>query len=123
MEYKAIARFVRYSPYKLRPIADVIRGKKVQDALGWLTVHANKRVVSIKKVIESAAANAKQLDNYQVVDLVIKEIRVDEGPFFRYFKAGAMGRAQTQRRRLSHLQVILENVQSATNIKGFERGS
>jgi len=115
MKYKSIARFVRYSPYKLRPIADVIRGKMVQDALGWLVVHANKRVVPIKKVIESAVANAKQLDNCQPVDLIVKEIRVDEGPSYRYFKPGAMGRARTQRRRLSHVQVILENKQPSTN--------
>jgi large subunit ribosomal protein L22 len=115
MKYKSIARFVRYSPYKLRPIADVVRGKMVPDALGWLTVHANKRVVAIKKAIESAAANAKQLDNYQATELVVKELRVDEGPSFRYLKAGAMGRSQIQRRRLSHVQVILENVQPVTS--------
>lgn len=115
MEYKAIARFVRYSPYKLRPIADVIRGKGVQEALNWLVVNANKRVLPIQKAIESAAANAKQHDNYAADQLILKEIRIDEGPFFRYFKAGAMGRAQLQRRRLSHIRVIVENVQSATN--------
>lgn len=115
MEYKAIARFVRYSPYKLRPIADVIRGKGVQEALNWLVVNANKRVLPIQKAIESAAANAKQHDNYAVDQLILKEIRIDEGPFFRYFKAGAMGRAQLQRRRLSHIRVVVENVQSATN--------
>jgi large subunit ribosomal protein L22 len=115
MSYKSIARFVRYSPYKLRPIADVVRGKAVDDALNWLAVHVNKRVVPVKKVIESAAANAKQLDNCQVSELLIKDIRIDEGPFYRYFKPGAMGRAQTQRRRLSHVQVILEKVQSTAN--------
>ena len=113
MSYKSIARFVRYSPYKLRPIAEVVRGKKVEEALGWLTVHVNKRTVPVKKVIESAVANAKQLDNCQPAELRVKEIRVDEGPSFRYFRAGAMGRAQTQRRRLSHVQVILEKIHAA----------
>ena len=115
MEYKAVARFVRYSPYKLRPIADVIRGKNVPAALSWLTVHLNKRVVPVKKTLESAIANAKQLDNCEPIDLIVREICVDEGPSFRYFKAGAMGRAQTQRRRMSHIRVVLENVQSATH--------
>ena len=113
MNYKSIARFVRYSPYKLRSIADVIRGKHVEEALGWLAVHENKRTAPVKKVIESAAANAKQIDNCQPDELRVKEIRVDEGPSFRYFKAGAMGRAQTQRRRLSHVLVILEKVHAA----------
>ena len=115
MEYKAIARFVRYSPYKLRPIANVIRGKGVQEALNWLFVNANKRVLPVQKAIESAAANAKQLDNHAIDQLVLKEIRIDEGPFFKYSKAGAMGRAQVQRRRLSHIRVVVEDVQSATN--------
>lgn len=115
MEYKSVARFVRYSPYKLRPIADVIRGKDVPEALSWLAVHINKRVVPIKKALESAIANAKQHDNCQPADLIVREICVDEGPSFRYFKPGAMGRAQTQRRRMSHIRVILKDVQSATN--------
>jgi len=115
MNYKSIARFVRYSPYKLRLVADAVRGKMVQDALGLLAVHANKRTMPIKKVIESAAANAKQLDNCQLADLLLKEIRVDEGPMHRYHKPGAMGRSQIQRRRLSHIQVILEQAQPVTS--------
>ncbi len=117
MEYRSIARFIRYSPYKLRPIVDVIRGKDVPGALAWLVVHANKRVLPIKKVLESAVANAKQLDNCQPSALIVREIRVDEGPSFRYFKPGAMGRAQTQRRRMSHIRVILENVQQSARNK------
>jgi len=112
--YKAIAKFVRFSPYKLRPIVAVVRGKKVQSALDWLSTYAGKRVLPIKKVIESAVANAKILDSKQAEDLVVKDIRVDEGPMHRYFKPGAMGRAQVQRRRTSHIRVILENKQSAT---------
>lgn len=110
-EYKAIAKFVRFSPYKLRPIVSVVRGKKAKSALDWLSTYAGKRVAPIKKIIESAVANAKSLDSLQAEELIIKEIRVDEGPTYRYFKPGAMGRAQVRRRRTCHIRVILENVQ------------
>ncbi len=108
MEYKAIAKYIKYSPYKLRPLVDVIRGKRAQQALNLLSAQAGKRIVPIKKALESAIANAKHTESVPLEDLVIKVIRVDQGPIYRYFKPGAMGRAQVQRRRTSHIEVILE---------------
>ena len=61
-------------------------------------------------MIESAVANAKSLQNLESTDLVIKDIRVDQGPMFRYFKPGAMGRANIYRKRLSHMSVIVEPI-------------
>ncbi len=109
MQFVAKAKFIRYSPYKLRPLADVIRGKKIPYALGWLATHQTRRVSPLKKMIESAVANAKQLKNVNPEDLVIKDLRIDQGPIFKYFKPGAMGRAVILRKRFSHLSVILEN--------------
>ena len=109
MQFTAKTRYVVFSPYKLRPIADVIRGKGVQYALNWLTTYKMHRVTPIKKLIESAAANASSLQNVSLTNLYIKEIRIDQGPIRRYFKPGAMGRAMPQRTRLSHLSVILES--------------
>jgi len=114
MEYKSTAKYIKFSPYKLRPLVDEVRGESVQSALNWLSTQAFKRVLPITKVIESAVANAKQLENQQVEDLVIREICVDAGPVFKYFKPGAMGRAQVQRRRTSHIRVILENAKTAS---------
>ncbi|MBA3954544.1 50S ribosomal protein L22 [Candidatus Dependentiae bacterium] len=108
VQFVAKARYIRYSPYKLRPIADVIRGKDVVYALNWLTTYRTQRVEPIKKVLESAVANAKNLQNVETSALAIKEIRIDQGPIHRYFKPGAMGRAMVQRKRMSHLSVILE---------------
>lgn len=108
VQFVAKARYIRYSPYKLRPIADVIRGKDVVYALNWLTTYSTQRVEPIKKVLESAVANAKNLQNVESAALAIKEIRIDQGPIHRYFKPGAMGRAMVQRKRMSHLSVILE---------------
>lgn len=108
MQFTAKTRYVRYSPFKMRPLADVVRGKQVDYALHWLRTLALKRAVPFKKMIESAAANAKQLQSVESNDLVIKEIRVDHGPSYRYYKPGAMGRANVQTKRFSHLSVTLE---------------
>lgn len=105
MEFISKSKFVKYSPYKLRPLADIVRGKDLTYALGWLNTYRNKRVEPLKKTIESAMANAKNLANVERKDLYISEIRVDEGPIFKYFKPGAMGRANIQRRRFSHISV------------------
>lgn len=110
MQFCAKARYIRISQYKMRPLVDVVRGKNVAYALNWLSTCALKKAVPIKKMIESAVANAKSLQNLDSTDLVIKDIRIDQGPMFRYFKPGAMGRANIYRKRLSHMSVIVEPV-------------
>lgn len=107
-QFGAIARNVHYSPYKLRPIVDVVRGKDVGYALSWLTTYKNQRVEPIKKLLESAVANAKNLENVGSSELVVKDIRVDQGPIRRYFKPGAQGRAKPQRTRMCHIKVTLQ---------------
>lgn len=110
MQFVAKAKYIRISPYKLRPLVDVIRGKNVKFALDWLATCALKKSEPVVKVLKSAAANAKQLNNMEAEQLTVKEFRVDQGPIFRYFKPGAMGRANIQRKRLSHMSVILEPI-------------
>lgn len=110
MNFSAKVRYLRYSPYKLRPIADVLRGKNVDYAINWLTTYKTQRALPMKKVIESAAANAKfQQTNLELQDLFIKEILVDQGPAYKYFKPGAMGRANPYKKRSSHISVVLES--------------
>jgi large subunit ribosomal protein L22 len=108
MQFIAKARYVWYSPYKLRPLADVIRNKDVEYALSWLTTYRTKRSKPIKKALESAVANAQHTKQIQPGSLRIKDIRVDQGPMHRYVKPGAMGRAMVHRKRLCHISVILE---------------
>jgi large subunit ribosomal protein L22 len=108
MNYKAIAKYIPYSPYKLRPLADVVRNKSVEYALQWLYTYRNQRTVPLKKIIESALANARNLQCVaDAKDLMIQEIKVDQGPIRKYFKPGAQGRATFLRRRFCHIQVIL----------------
>lgn len=112
MQFNARALNIRFSPFKLRPLVDVIRGKDVRYALSWLATSPLKRAVPLAKVVASAAANAKNRQNIEVDNLKIKEIRVDHGPAYRYFKPGAMGRANMYKRRFSHISVTVESVDS-----------
>ena len=112
MNFKASAKYIKRSPYKLRPIADVIRGKNAAYALGWLQVYGLAKSLPIKKLLDSAIANAR-CQNEEIVpqNLVIEEIRVDQGPAYRYFKPSAMGRSLVNRKRLSHITIVLKRIQ------------
>lgn len=109
MRFVAKTKYIWYSPYKLRPLADVIRGKGAVYALNWLSIHKTKKSAPVKKTLVSAIANAKDLENISVENLVIKEICVDQGPTRRYYKPSAMGRAMAQRKRQCHLKIVLES--------------
>lgn len=108
MQFSAKSLYLPVSPFKLRPFIDVVRGKSVEQAIRWLATVTVKRSVPIKKLIESAAANAKNLKNINAADLKISDIRVDHGPMYKYYKPGAMGRSTFLRKRFSHASVILE---------------
>lgn len=112
MQFKALGKNIKRSPSKLRPIADVIRGKSVQYALNWLTVYPARKALPIKKVVQSAAANAKNLQDIEVDKLTISEIKVDQGPAYKYFRPGPMGRSKILRKRLSHITVVVKAVDS-----------
>src|SRR5687767_14868331 len=112
MNFKASAKYVKRSPYKLRPIVDVIRGKNAAYALGWLHIYGMAKSLPIKKLLDSAIANAQyQHEEITPKDLIIEEIRVDQGPSYKYFKPSAMGRSSVNKKRLSHLTVVLKRVQ------------
>ena len=112
----AKSKFVRVSPYKLRPLVDVIRGKSVAESQAYLRAHMTKRVKPILKALDSAYANAKNLNketegagrSLSPETLIVKRIFVDQGPTIKYYKPAAMGRAAVQRKRLSHITVILD---------------
>lgn len=107
MRFVANAKYIHYSPYKLRPLIDVIRGKKAHFALGWLNSYPTRKTDTIKRVLEAAIANAQQKDA-ESTELLVKEVRVDQGPLHKYFKPGAMGRATIQRKRFCHISITLE---------------
>ena len=104
---KAVAKFVRIAPRKARLVADEVRGKSVPEAVSILQF-TNKRAAGIVgDVIKSAAANAEHNDDSDVEALFVRDVRVDEGPTIKRYRARAMGRATMIRKRTSHISVVL----------------
>jgi large subunit ribosomal protein L22 len=108
MQFSAKVLYLPISPFKLRSFVDVVRGKNAEQAIRWLSTLTVKRSIPIKKMIQSAVANAKNLKNINPADLTISDIRVDHGPVYKYYKPGAMGRSNPYRKRFSHASVILK---------------
>ena len=113
MEAKAVAKYMRISPRKVRLIMDQIRGRKVEEALNRLSFAPQRGAFVLKKLINSAVANAEQNLNMYVDKLYIKRIFAEEGPTLKRFRARAMGRATRIRKRTSHLTVILDEGERA----------
>lgn len=107
-EVAAKLRYLRLSPRKVRAIADVIRGRSVRAAEGYLASAPRSPRGPIEKLLKSAVSNAKQNYGIQADKLFIKEIRVDAGPTLKRFMPRAFGRAFTIRKRSSHITLVLE---------------
>ena len=109
MEAKAVEKFIRISPRKLRYVADAIRTKRVNDAVDLLTFTTKKAALIIKKAVQSAAANATENHKMNEDDLVVEKIFINEGPILKRFRPRARGRATRIRKRTSHLTVIVSD--------------
>ncbi|OGP96130.1 MAG: 50S ribosomal protein L22 [Deltaproteobacteria bacterium RBG_16_47_11] len=107
MEVKAKLRFTRIAPRKARLVADLIRGKKSEEALNLLTFTPKAAARIIIKLLKSAIANATQ-KKIDVDRLYVKVITVDQGPTMKRFMPRAMGRATTIRKRTSHITIVLD---------------
>jgi large subunit ribosomal protein L22 len=110
MESRAVARYIRISPRKVRLIMDEIRGRRIEEALNQLSFAPQKGAFILKKLINSAVANAEQNFEMDVDKLYIKRIYADEGPTLKRFRPRAMGRAARIRKRTSHLTVVLDEI-------------
>lgn len=112
MEAKAIARYVRISPYKVRRIANIVRGKDINEAINVLHFNRSSAATPLEKVIRSAVANMmnkEEASKLSADDLYIKELRVDGGFKLKRFRAASMGRAMRISRPTSHISVIVAN--------------
>lgn len=108
MEVKAIARGVRVQPRKVRIVADRIRGKSARHVATLLQFHPSKAARILKKVIESAVANAENNHGLDGDRLRIATIMVDEGPRIKRIQPRAMGRAYRIVKKSSHITVVVE---------------
>jgi ribosomal protein L22 len=104
---RAKARFVRVAPRKARLVADQVRGMPVTDARTLLTYSTRGAARDLVRLIDSAAANAEANHELVADDLRIVDIRVDEGPTLKRWRARARGRAAKIEKRTSHVSVAL----------------
>ena len=109
MQVKAIGKYIRISPFKARRTANLIKGKRVQEAVSILKLTPRKSSRIIEKILKSAMANAKNNFNLFPDHLYVKKALVDKGPTLKRIKPRARGRADVMRRRTSHITIVLES--------------
>ncbi|HNG58441.1 MAG TPA: 50S ribosomal protein L22 [Cellvibrionaceae bacterium] len=109
MEVAAVLRGARLSAQKARLVADQVRGKGVEEALNVLTFSTKKGALLVKKVLESAIANAEHNEGADVDELKVSTIYVDEGLTMKRVKPRAKGRADRISKRTCHITVKVAN--------------
>ena len=108
MEARAIAKYVRMSPSKLKPVTDLVRGKDLNEALTILKFTPGKGAEIVEKVVASAAANSENNFDLNPDNLYVAEIYANQGPTMKRWRAGAQGRASMILKRSSHVAVTLK---------------
>lgn len=107
MEFRAVTKYVRISPTKVRFLVDAVKGKPVEAALNALKFMPMKAAGIVEKTLRSAVANADQNTDIDVDNLVVSNILADQGPTLKRFRARARGRGSRILKRTSHITVIL----------------
>ena len=110
METMAKLTHARISPQKVRLVADQVRGLKVESALELLAFSNKKAAAIIKKVLESAIANAEHNDGADIDELKVSTIYVDQGPTMKRMRARAKGRGNRILKRTSHVTVKVAEI-------------
>jgi len=111
MTTTAKLKHARLAPQKMRLVADQIRGLPVDRALNILAFSNKKAAAVIKKVLESAIANAENNDGADIDDLQVKSINIDQGPVMKRLRARARGRADRLLKRTSHITVTVSEME------------
>ncbi len=107
MEVKAVARYVRISPQKVRKVLEVVKGRPVGDGLNTLKFLPQKAAGILEKVLRSAIANAENNNSLDIDTLVVRNIVVDQGPMLKRFRARARGRGARILKRTSHITITV----------------
>jgi large subunit ribosomal protein L22 len=111
-EVKAVARYIRMSPFKVRRVLDQIRGKSYADALILLEFMPYAACEPIRKALRSAAANAEHNNGLDRRELIISQAYADAGPTLKRFRARAQGRGYPIKKRTCHITVAVKAMES-----------
>lgn len=117
MEVRAVAKYVRVQPRKVRIIADEIRGKRAEYAAALLRYHTSKSARALRKVLISAMANAQENNDLAPESLKVAAITVDEGPRIKRMLPKAMGRGARIVKKTSHITVVVEDAPAPARVK------
>lgn len=110
MSVTAKLRYLRIAPRKVRLVADLIRGKRIEEAQNILNFKVKKAALPLLKLLRSATANAKNNFQLDESNLYIAKILVDEGPKYKRWRARARGRADEIQKKTSHITVVLDEI-------------
>jgi large subunit ribosomal protein L22 len=130
MEFRAQARFMRVSPQKARLVLELIKGRRVEDALNTLIFTKKRVAATVEKLLRSALENANYLSSEKGLDidvdsLYVKNAIANDGPRMKRIRPAPMGRAFHYVRRISHIEIELaergKNGEAAANVVGAER--
>lgn len=108
MELKVCLKYTRIGVQRARLVADLVRGKTVNEAMGLLTFSQKKSAGLIKGLIKSAVANAEVKNVIDVDNLYIKTIYVNQGPHMKRFRPAARGQASHRKKKQSHIHITLD---------------
>lgn len=107
VQVRAVAKYIRTSPRKMRLVADLIRGKSAQEAWNLLEFTPKRAAGPMKKCLESAIANAQNNNELAVDTLTVHRVMVDEGPTLKRVTPRARGRASAIKKRTSHITIVV----------------
>jgi len=120
MEARAVARYVRMSPRKVRRVIDLVRGKEVDAAINTLHFLRKRAALPIEKTLRSAAANIvnnnRDKKKINEANLFVKTAFVDGGFSMKRFRAGSMGRASRIRKRTCHITVVVSEYETPEKV-------
>jgi large subunit ribosomal protein L22 len=116
MSYRAVHRYARISSRKVRPLANLVRGKFADEALELLRYQPHRGARMLEKVIKSAVGSAQDTDqnggrSYNIEELVVVDARIDGGPMVKRFQPRSRGQAFTILKRTSHISVELKRLE------------
>lgn len=117
MEVRAVAKYIKVQPRKVRIVAAHVRGKNAQQMVDVLRFHPSKGAFYLRKAIMSAVANAVENNEADAANLRITEVRVDEGPRMKRIQARAMGRANRIIKKTSHITVVVDEAPEVEAVK------